>query len=92
MIQLNFRASTPAEALRLEPTRVGYSQHEGAESAGWGDAKLKLVDGTHPVSMPLWARTRTTTRLPFTSVAAPLRASAATTPSGPRSTSTRGCP
>ena len=52
MIQLNFGASTAAQALQNEPTRVGYSQHEGAESAEWGESKLKLVDGTHPVVYP----------------------------------------
>ena len=31
---------------------VGYSQHEGAEQATWGDDKLHLVDGTHPVVYP----------------------------------------
>jgi hypothetical protein len=31
---------------------VGYSQHEGAERAPWGDEKLQLVDGTHPVVHP----------------------------------------
>jgi hypothetical protein len=49
MIQLDFAANTAAEALRTKPSEVGYSQHEGAESARWGDDKLKLIDGTHPV-------------------------------------------
>ena len=35
-----------------EPVEVGYSQHEGAERADWGDDKLELVDGTHPVVYP----------------------------------------
>jgi hypothetical protein len=52
MIQLDFDASTPAQALTLKPALVGYSQHEGAESAHWGDSKLELVDGTHPVVYP----------------------------------------
>jgi len=52
MIQLNFDASTPAQALRTNPTRVGYSQHEGAESAEWGESKLQLVGGPHPVVYP----------------------------------------
>ena len=52
MIQLNFAAETAAEALTKTPTSVGYSQHEGAERASWGDAKLQLVDGTHPVVHP----------------------------------------
>ncbi|HEX4527448.1 MAG TPA: hypothetical protein VH108_11990, partial [Gaiellaceae bacterium] len=49
MIQLDFDASTPEEALGRHPVEVGYSQHEGAERAGWGSPKLELVDGTHPV-------------------------------------------
>jgi hypothetical protein len=52
MIQLVFDASTPAQALRLPPAEVGYSQHEGAERAAWGDDKLELVDRTHAVVHP----------------------------------------
>ena len=52
MIQLNFDASTPAQALTRHPVEVGYSQHEGAERAEWGSDKLELVDGTHPVVYP----------------------------------------
>ncbi|MGZ4440982.1 MAG: hypothetical protein ACXVZN_11540 [Gaiellaceae bacterium] len=52
MIQLNFDAATAADALAKTPTSVGYSQHEGAERSSWGDAKLQLVDGTHPVVHP----------------------------------------
>ena len=49
MIQLNFDAATARQALARRPTEVGYSQHEGAERASWGDPKLNVVDGTHPV-------------------------------------------
>ena len=52
MIQLVFDASTPAEALERPPVEVGYSQHEGAERAAWGDDKLERVGGTHPVVQP----------------------------------------
>jgi hypothetical protein len=52
MVQLDFDVATPAEALRTKPSLVGYSQHEGAESAHWGDSKLQIVDGTHPVVYP----------------------------------------
>ena len=52
MIQLVFDASTPAQAARQPPVEVGYSQHEGAERAAWGDDKLELVDGTHAVVHP----------------------------------------
>jgi Vacuolar protein sorting-associated protein 62 len=48
-IQLNFDASTAAEALEQDPVEIGYSQHEGGERADWGDDKLEIVDGTHPV-------------------------------------------
>ena len=52
MIQVEFAASDAATALAQEPTRVGYSQHEGVEIADWGDVKLEVVDGTHPVVHP----------------------------------------
>jgi hypothetical protein len=52
MIQLNFEAGTAADALSTGPYEVGYSQHEGAERADWGEEKLELVDGTHPVVYP----------------------------------------
>jgi hypothetical protein len=52
LIQLDFDAATAAQALRVKPALVGFSQHEGAESAHWGDSKLEIVDGTHPVVFP----------------------------------------
>ena len=52
MVQLDFDAATAQQALGQKPALVGYSQHEGAESARWGDSKLELVDGTHPVVYP----------------------------------------
>ena len=53
MIQLVFDAATPAQALdRILRWRSGYSQHSSAERAEWGDEKLELVDGTHPVVYP----------------------------------------
>ncbi len=52
MIQLVFDAGTPAQALAGRPAEVGYSQHSSAERAQWGDPKLQLVDGTHPVVHP----------------------------------------
>jgi hypothetical protein len=52
MLQLNFDASTAAEALQRSPYEVGFSQHEGAERADWTDPKLERVDGTHPVVHP----------------------------------------
>jgi hypothetical protein len=52
MIQLNFNAADASAALATKPTKVGYSQHEGAEGASWGSDKLKIVDGTHPVVYP----------------------------------------
>jgi hypothetical protein len=52
MIQLDFEAADAGEALSQRPVRVGYSSHEGAERADWGDDKLEIVDGTHPVVYP----------------------------------------
>jgi hypothetical protein len=52
MIQLLFAAGDAAEAISRPPVAVGYSSHEGAERADWGDEKLELVDGTHPVVYP----------------------------------------
>jgi Vacuolar protein sorting-associated protein 62 len=52
MIQLNFPAPDAAAALETSPTEVGYSQHNGAESAAWDASKLERVDGTHPVVYP----------------------------------------
>jgi hypothetical protein len=53
MIQLVFDADDASEALRAaEPAELGYSSHEGAERATWGDEKLEVVDGTHPVVYP----------------------------------------
>ncbi len=52
MIQLNFDAGTAEEALARRPVEVGFSQHSSAERAEWGDEKLELVDGTHPVVHP----------------------------------------
>jgi hypothetical protein len=52
MVQLNFDADDAREALEREPTGVGYSSHEGAEAAAWGEEKLDLVEDTHPVVYP----------------------------------------
>ena len=51
MIQLVFDAPTAEEALGKTPELVGYSQHEGAESASWDDEKLEKR-GEHPVVYP----------------------------------------
>ena len=51
-VQLLFDAADAREALQGEPESVGYSQHEGSEGATWGEDKLELVDGTHPVVYP----------------------------------------
>src|SRR4029079_19345280 len=52
MIQLVFDAGDARHALETQPVEVGYSSHEGAERAAWGDDQLALVDGTHPVVYP----------------------------------------
>jgi hypothetical protein len=51
MIQLVFDAPTAEDALKQSPALVGYSQHEGAESATWDDEKLEKR-GEHPVVYP----------------------------------------
>jgi hypothetical protein len=51
MIQLVFDTAGPRAALDGDPTEVGYSSHEGAERASWGDEKLELEDG-RPVVYP----------------------------------------
>lgn len=50
-IQIVFPASSAEEALLVDPTSVGYSQHEGGERADWGDAKLER-DGSRIVVYP----------------------------------------
>jgi hypothetical protein len=52
MIQLVFDADDAREAIAQEPVKVGYSSHEGAEQADWGEDKLEVVDDTHPVVYP----------------------------------------
>ena len=52
MIQLLFDADNARQALAGRPTAIGYSQHEGAEEAGWGADKLELIGGTHPAVYP----------------------------------------
>ena len=44
--------STVDAALAAPPDRVGYAQHGGGELADWGDAKLSIENGTHPVTYP----------------------------------------
>jgi hypothetical protein len=51
MVQLVFDAGDARAALSADPVEVGYSSHEGAERAAWGDEKLELVDG-RPVVYP----------------------------------------
>ncbi len=45
MIQLAFDAGSADEALLQDPARVAYSQHEGGETADWGEGKLEIEDG-----------------------------------------------
>ena len=52
VIQLEFAADDAAAALGNDPVRLAYSQHEGAEVAEWGDLRLEVEDGTHPVVRP----------------------------------------
>ena len=48
MAQVDFAASTAAEALRTGPYEVDLSQHAGGERSTWTDTKLEK-EGTHPV-------------------------------------------
>jgi hypothetical protein len=48
MAQVDFAASSVAEALRVGPYEVDLSQHAGGERSGWTDTKLQR-QGTHPV-------------------------------------------
>jgi hypothetical protein len=52
MVQLVFDADDARAALATKPTEIGYSQHEGAERAGWDSEKLEREDDTHPVVHP----------------------------------------
>ncbi len=44
MVQLLFDATTPEQALSIEPSRVAFAQHEGSETSAWADPKLARVD------------------------------------------------
>lgn len=46
LVQVLFRARTPAEALRTEPIGVAYSQHSNGERAEWGDPRIR-TEGDH---------------------------------------------
>jgi hypothetical protein len=48
MAQVDFDASSAAEALRNGPYEVDLSQHDGGERSSWTDPKLEK-QGTHPV-------------------------------------------
>lgn len=48
-IQVEFPVGDAAAALEVDPDVVLYSQHYGAERAGWDDDKLQVDDETHPV-------------------------------------------
>ncbi len=53
MIQLMWDdVSGVDEALQAEPSRVGFSQHGNGELATWGDDKVQVEDGTHPLIYP----------------------------------------
>lgn len=50
-IQLLFDASTAAEALTMEPSAIGYAQHEGGERLEWDSSRLER-EGDRPVVYP----------------------------------------
>ena len=92
MIQLVFDAPDAAAALaRGRPAEVGYSPHEGAERAAWGDDKLEVVDGTHPVVYPADGSHANSSRRRSISVARRRPASDVTTPGPARASSGRSC-
>lgn len=52
-IQLQWdEVSSVEEAVQIPPSRIGYSQHGNGELANWGDNKVQLEDGTHPLVFP----------------------------------------
>ena len=89
MIQLVFDTDDPREALSREPASVGYSQHEGAERATWGEDKLEVVGGTHPVVHPAAGSHANFYEEALHVAARPRKASAATTRRGRRTTFVR---
>ena len=52
MIQLEFAASDAAAALEQEPAGSATASTRASRSREWGDVKLEVVDGTHPVVHP----------------------------------------
>ncbi|MGC4107795.1 MAG: hypothetical protein QM753_15850 [Thermomicrobiales bacterium] len=52
MVQVIFDADTAEEALTKDPVKVAFAQHEGGETAKWGEDKLQIVNGTHIVIYP----------------------------------------
>ncbi len=50
-MQVVFKSSDAAQALREGPTEVGLFQHSGGEKAKWEDGKVEK-EGTHPVVYP----------------------------------------
>ncbi len=53
MIQLMWDdVSGIEQALAREPDRTGFSQHGNGELATWGDSKIQLENGTHPLVYP----------------------------------------
>ncbi len=50
-IQLVFPAATAEDALSVEPTSVGYAQHEAGERQAWSSGVLRR-DGDHPIVYP----------------------------------------
>jgi hypothetical protein len=50
-MQITFEASTPAAALKEEPSEIILFQHAGGERASWEDGKVQK-EGTHPIVYP----------------------------------------
>jgi len=50
MAQVDFDATTPAQALKTGPYQVDLAQHAGGERAAWKDDPKLTREGTHPLA------------------------------------------
>ena len=91
MMQLVFDAGSPQAALERRPVEVGYSGHEGAERATWGDDKLGSWEDSSCSMHPAAGSHANFFDESLHLAGRPPKAWAATTQPGRRSTSARGC-
>ncbi len=90
MIQLDFDADNAAQALTGPADRDRLQPARGRREGHWGDAKLQIVDGTHPVVYPAAGSHANYFDAALWLGAPPSRASAATTRARRIGTSARG--